>query len=195
MRQRGNASRFLASVANGGMLWVMLGIGGVITIYLILSGRFLQAQSAAGVFYWQLSKPHTVTFLAHRQRQRKEMYLPPPMGYDLQDQGKNIPDLGGLLLFVFEEEGQTRQIYHDFSQDEGQVYEIPSEGADDLHDYYYAFDDDALRNPLIAYDDENIQDEKQCRRVSWHRDTLLNCNSFHELGLAYNNLDSLEMKG
>lgn len=32
----------------------------------------------------------------------------------------------------------------------------------------------------MGWDDPDIQDEKQCRRTSWHRDLPINCNSVHE---------------
>jgi len=45
------------------------------------------------------------------------------------------------------------------------------------------FADDAARNPLVAYDDPNIQNEKQCRRTAWHRDLPINCNVIHEFDI------------
>ena len=56
-------------------------------------------------------------------------------------------------------------------------------GTDDANDLYYAFDDDVKRNPLVGWDDPDIQDEKQCRRTSWHRELNINCNSVHEFDL------------
>lgn len=55
----------------------------------------------------------------------------------------------------------------------------------DENDYYYNFDDDVRRNPLIAYDDDTIQDEKLCRRTSWHRNVRINCNMLHEFDVQW----------
>jgi hypothetical protein len=86
-----------------------------------------------------------------------------------------------LDIHIFEEDGQQRNIYHDFNQDLD-AGDDDSIAADDEHDYY--FDDDTIR--LVGM--TKSQNEKKCRRVSWHRLLLLNCNSFHELGLASNTL-------
>lgn len=42
-------------------------------------------------------------------------------------------------------------------------------------------DDDVARNPYIGWEDDNIQNERHCRRTNWHRDTFLNCNTIHEI--------------
>jgi hypothetical protein len=86
-------------------------------------------------------------------------------------------DHGGLEIKILEEERlrqQRREIYHNFEQ------LTPDDGDDDMDDFYYAFDDDAKRNPLVAWDDPDIQDQKTCRRTSWHRDLPINCNNLHE---------------
>lgn len=88
---------------------------------------------------------------------------------------------GGLNIQFLEDEKrriQRREIYHDFEFDRGFDDLLPLD--DDYHDYYYAFDDDKKRNPLNAWNDDKIQDEKMCRRTKWHRDLLINCNTIHE---------------
>ena len=50
--------------------------------------------------------------------------------------------------------------------------------------YYYAFDDDEKRNPLIVWEDDTIQDKKLCRRTSWHRDLPIDCNRLHEYDVS-----------
>ena len=89
-------------------------------------------------------------------------------------------DFGELHLKFLGTDDGTRVIYNDFSLEEGEV--LTGKGDDDV-DSYYAFDDDVKRNPYIAWEDGKIQEEKHCRRTSWHRDIYLNCNSFHEFGL------------
>jgi hypothetical protein len=94
-----------------------------------------------------------------------------------------IRDTGELSIRILEDEQlrmQARRIYHDFEQDQGYELLVSQEEDDDYHDYYYAFDDDTARNPVNAWDDPTIQDEKHCRRTSWHRDLPINCNSLHE---------------
>ena len=78
----------------------------------------------------------------------------------------------------------ARVIYHDFWQDRGEVRDYSK--RDDTVDQYYAYDDDYLRSPFVAYKDDTIQDNKRCRRVGWYRFYFPNCNSFHEMDLDNN---------
>jgi hypothetical protein len=96
------------------------------------------------------------------------------------EEGYN-PDFGHLQLSILEDFGTARVIYHDSYMDRGRVH---LGQGDDTYDYYYAFDDDIKRNPYIGWSDDTIQDRKHCRRTSWHRNLLLNCNSFHEFDIS-----------
>jgi len=96
------------------------------------------------------------------------------------------PDYGDLDIYFFaKDDGPTftskRIIHHDYVLDEGK--EDRRRPVDDNVDYYYALDDDGNRNTYEAYHDDQIASERLCRRTSWHRDVLINCNSFHELDL------------
>jgi hypothetical protein len=60
------------------------------------------------------------------------------------------------------------------------------EASNDIDEYnYYAFDDDAKRDPYRPTEHNDIEhDNKTCRRVSWHREMQLNCLNFHEFDFA-----------
>jgi len=105
-----------------------------------------------------------------------------PSELDSEDEDDfGYKDYGGLHLDFLATDDGTRVIYYDFGLDEGEV--LTGTGDDDVESYY-AFDDDVNRNPYIEWSDDKIQDEKHCRRTSWHRDVYLNCNPFHEFGLV-----------
>lgn len=91
---------------------------------------------------------------------------------------------GELQIQFLEFENQRmrrREIHHDFKADRGFDDLSPlASDDDDHHDYYYNFDDDVKRNPLIAWNDDTIQNEKACRRNSWYRELPINCNVLHE---------------
>lgn len=95
-------------------------------------------------------------------------------------------NFGDLDVRFFQYDGEHRAIYYnereDWGYDELMYWDAATgeEQEDNDFDYYYAFDDDEARNPMIAYDDDTIQDEKHCRRTSWHRDLHVNCNKLHE---------------
>jgi hypothetical protein len=111
-------------------------------------------------------------------------FVMPPMSLDedsLLDAMQR--DDGGLFIFIPEDETlrlQPRTIFHDFEED--QVYQnlINGPNDDDWIDNYYAFDDDANRNPYMAYEDADLHKDKQCRRTKWHRDMPIDCNKMHE---------------
>jgi hypothetical protein len=97
-------------------------------------------------------------------------------------------DHGGLDIKILEDEKlriQRREIFHDFKDDRGYEELINGPEDDDYVDNYYAFDDDFKRNPLLAWDDQEIHKTKQCRRTSWHRDLPINCNNLHEFDLEH----------
>jgi hypothetical protein len=112
---------------------------------------------------------------------------PLPLGYWNRKMSK-VKDYDGLEIRTMEAEGmldqQRRIIYHDPRDDQGYEDLVLLDDEEDMDtvDGYYAFDDDAKRNPLAAWEDDEIQDKKQCRRTSWHRDLPINCNnvSLHE---------------
>lgn len=118
---------------------------------------------------------------------------------------------GGLDLRFFrydDDEIPRRSIYYDERLDythqhmrhwdpETDYYQEEDPLQDDV-DFYYNYDDDVARNPLIGYDDDTIQDKRLCRRTSWHRHTHLTCNRFHELDVPtrfYNGETSFLGKG
>lgn len=95
-------------------------------------------------------------------------------------------DDGDLQIRFLEDmtmRNQTRAIYHDFKDDRGYLELVRGPKNDDSVEYYYNFDDDAKRDPLIAYNDHEIHKTKRCRRTSWHRDLLINCNNLHEFDI------------
>lgn len=109
-----------------------------------------------------------------------QVHAPLPLQPTEVEEGYN-PDFGNLQLSILEDFGTARVIYHDSYMDRGRVH---LGQGDDTYDYYYAFDDDIKRNPYIGWSDDTIQDRKHCRRTSWHRNLLLNCNSFHEFDIS-----------
>jgi hypothetical protein len=141
-----------------------------------------------------LSRPIAVIIRTHTSHRSSKFYMPLPMESALKEEAKYV-DYGPLILYIMEEDGKQRNIRHDFDQDLGAGDDDSVAAGDDEHDYYYAFDDDTKRNPYIGWEDQDLQNEKQCRRVSWHRLVLLNCNSFHELGIASNTVADFKLKG
>lgn len=97
-------------------------------------------------------------------------------------------DHGGLLLNILENEAlrlQRRAIYHDFNENRGYDALISGPNDDDYVEYYYLFDDDYKRNPLVGWDDPDIHKKKQCRRTNWYRDLPINCNKLHEFDIEH----------
>lgn len=97
-----------------------------------------------------------------------------------------MPFLGDLYVDVFEEENQQRAIFHDFRLDRRKDKVEKSEDIES----YYMFDDDAERNPYMEWEDDAIKKDKRCRRVSWHRNLPINCNSVHEMDYQGNVVNS-----
>jgi hypothetical protein len=141
-----------------------------------------------------LSRPIAVIIRTRTSHRSSKFYMPLPMKSALKEEAQYV-DYGPLILYIMEEDGTQRNIRHDFDQDLGEGDDDSLAATDDEHDYYYAFDDDTKRNPYIGWEDKDLQNEKQCRRVSWHRLVLLNCNSFHELGIASNTVADFKLKG
>lgn len=93
------------------------------------------------------------------------------------------PDFGGIELRIAEDirfRSKERIIYHDYHAEEGYTEMLMEYDDDEVIESYYAFDDDAKRNPYVEYDDPDIHLRKQCRRTSWHRDLPISCNALHE---------------
>jgi hypothetical protein len=93
----------------------------------------------------------------------------------------------GLELKIMEEI-QQRVMYHDFDVDRSAEARRRS-SAQHTGESYYAFDDDARRNPYNMYDDNSIAKTHRCRRTSLHRRNPVSCNPFHELGIADNTVN------
>jgi hypothetical protein len=94
---------------------------------------------------------------------------------------------------MLENVADGRVMFHDFYEDQQLDVihaRLNSSANDDNLDYYYDFDDDTLRNPLRGYNDDTIATTHTCRRTAWHRNNPLNCNLFHELGVAYDSTRS-----
>jgi hypothetical protein len=83
---------------------------------------------------------------------------------------------GGLEINLFEEEGGTRVIYRDFDLEKtkGERSPVKEESVDG----YYAFDDDAKRNP---YHKRASKKGQRCRRTKFHRRLPVNCNTMYEM--------------
>jgi hypothetical protein len=170
-------------------------LASIYALYILRKWWFLVTQEQGfATFSSRLSRPIAVVIRTRTSHISSQFYMPLPMKFKAKEEAEYV-DYGDLDIHIFEEDGQQRNIYHDFNRDLDAGDDDSVAAADDEHDYYYAFDDDTKRNPYIGWDDENLQNEKQCRRVSWHRLLLLNCNSFHELGLASNAVGDLSMKG
>jgi hypothetical protein len=159
----------------------------LVILYMLIKCWFLGSFGA--IFPSHLTRPIAVVFRTRTSQKSSQFYMPLPMDNEAEEEAENV-DHGQLDLRIVEQDGQERNIYDDYLEEEESVAE-----GDDEHDYYYAFDDDTKRNPYIGWEDKDLQDEKQCRRVSWHRLLLLNCNNFHELGIASNAVDSFSSKG
>jgi hypothetical protein len=168
-------------------------LASIYALYVLQNGGSLGRRTGFAAFSPHLSRPIAVVIRTGSSYRSSQFYMPLPMKASSKEDAEFV-DYGELDIHIFEEDGQQRNIYHDFNQDLD-AGDDDSIAADDEHDYYYAFDDDTKRNPYIGWDDKNLQNEKKCRRVSWHRLLLLNCNSFHELGLASNTVADLSMKG
>jgi hypothetical protein len=111
-------------------------------------------------------------------------------------------DFGGLDIVFFENNNKAREIRHDTMSMQSEYRDYHIVPRDDDQDYYYAYDDDIVRNPFGFVDERNKEDEwngedenkktetdgtrKSCRRISEHRLYFPNCNSFHETPMLEN---------
>jgi hypothetical protein len=190
--------RFGTHTVKSAMFDALKVLASIFALYMIRKSWFLgmQEQGFGATSPSHLSRPIAVVIRTRTSQRSSHFYMPLSMDSEAKEEVELV-DYGELNIHIFEEDGQQRNIYHDSLQDKGDEGDDSiAAAADDEHDYYYAFDDDAKRNPYIGWDDDkSLQDEKQCRRVNWHRLLLLNCNSFHELGLASNSVADFSLKG
>lgn len=134
------------------------------------------------------NEPFRIQYSRSTHRRRQLFHHPLHLRHFEKYIDAQIPDHGGLELRLVEDvsqRGRPREIYHQFDLDLGFLeYTYTTFETDDYHDGYYAFDDDAARNPALTYDDpqykSNSDSLHQCRRTSWHRLVTLNCNTLHE---------------
>ena len=99
---------------------------------------------------------------------------------ELKDGNVSSRDYGQFPSNNGQEPVARRVIHH---APDNSTFEESSESSD-AGWYYYAFDDDEKRNPLVRWDDDSIQNEKFCRRTSWHRDLPIDCNRLHEYDVS-----------
>ena len=145
--------------------------------------------SPRGLYYSQLSTDFIVCFgpqgtsINSRKKKKKhlqgQIWPPSPLEHREQEEALDT-DYGVLDLRLFLSDGMKRVLYkypRDYQQHTSSSFDDTSEN--DI-DYYYAFDDDAKRNPYLAYSDESVRHSKKCRRTSWHRALPINCNAMHE---------------
>ena len=91
-----------------------------------------------------------------------------------------VPDYGGLSITPLEPDQPSRTIRED-NLDPSYTDVAPIMG------YYYAFDDDLLRNPDHGFADYNVTVQRpigrnhRCRRTQWHRYQYPTCNALHEM--------------
>lgn len=105
-----------------------------------------------------------------------------PLNHIEDKNATETPDYADLDLVFFEEDNVPRPIVHDFHLDKTE-YREPEAKFDDDYDLYYAFDDDYERGYITAYDsNDKVDEKKRCRRTSFHRRNLQNCNNIHEVG-------------
>jgi hypothetical protein len=109
----------------------------------------------------------------------------PSMAIDHEKEGKKV-DFGGLYIETLQKDesgSYRRKIYYDSWW---MTNDIPPTPPDLENDYYYAFDDDRLRN-----EDLNDEEGKHCRRISEHRINFPTCNIFHEMQPTENHVQYL----
>jgi hypothetical protein len=111
-------------------------------------------------------------------------HLPHKLGHKALRKASS-PDYGSLDI-VFLEGNVSKVIVPNPWEFRGKVYDSRSNNKDDDIDmYYYAFDDDYLRDNYQTFDDDDIKNSGSCRRVSWHRLQFPNCNTFHEMDSSH----------
>jgi hypothetical protein len=168
-----------------GRLWILIAAGSIYcfcTSYYTLSSYLLPKQRIRTPVLSNVINNFTIIFPPRR------FTVPSPRKLSLRESQSlfnddDERDFGGLDIRFLEfgtSRDYGRAIYHDSYEDTG--YEELWEATDDDEnvEYYYAFDDDAKRNPLVMYDDPDIHLKKTCRRTNWHRQLPITCNTIHE---------------
>ena len=100
---------------------------------------------------------------------------------DFVDEDSDSADYNGLEIPDLSEDGaffrRTLEPHDPLAELGYEELKFNEDGKTDDVELVYAFDDDVERNPYNDYDDDNIQNEKYCRRVSGYRDLPINCNN------------------
>lgn len=115
------------------------------------------------------------------------VHLPPRMERT-KNSHLSVPDFGGLNMT---QRIRTTTINIMYGPDDKvwESFQAPEDESlleENRYDwYYYAFDDDEIRNPYHGHRDKTKAKTHHCRRVSWHRDVFPNCNEFHATDLRY----------
>jgi len=118
-------------------------------------------------------------------------FFPPPTlssrEYKNFEREMQLPDKGGLQMRRLNE-GESRSILVDPNESQGNVH-IPVldyKSVDDVDVYYnyYAVDDDQIKNTYYEYSED--EEERRCRRTSWHRMHHPTCNIIHEGAFVLN---------
>lgn len=119
----------------------------------------------------------------YRYALRPTFSYPKRMSSRVYQEGTRYKDFGNVNLRFLENSGDTRRIYRGIWEREGRARHL-NQPRDDDTEQYWAFDDDWLRNPLVSFDDANIQDIHHCRRTKWHRLSFHTGNLLHEIDLV-----------
>lgn len=92
------------------------------------------------------------------------------------------PEFSGLEIVFFDDPGARRNVVRNLEQYDT-TYRDPDAKFDDDVDAYYFNDDDYLRGLDTAYDadDDQISENKVCRKIAEHELNFQNCNEFHQL--------------
>lgn len=102
-----------------------------------------------------------------------------------------LADYGNLEFKFLEEEGARRNIFYDYDLYKTEFRDHDKHQDDDV-DMYYAFDDDYQRGHDTAFNDQDvIDDNKHCRRISGYRLNFQTCNLIHELNRVESNVKYL----
>ena len=111
-----------------------------------------------------------------------------PSVIDRTDEDFFAPDFGGLEISrrpgrksIHIAYGPNAKILETFQPPDDES--LLEENAYDW--YYFAFDDDEIRNPYHGHKNRDKAKTNHCRRVAWHRDFFPNCNEFHATDLRF----------
>jgi hypothetical protein len=97
----------------------------------------------------------------------------------------SIPDYNGLIILRLVDPNDHRVIYHNSTEDEGQLRDYSVRDDDVVS--YYSMDDDFVRDGYKTFDNKSeVNENGTCRRLPWHMYHFPNCNTFHEMNIAVN---------